>query len=65
MKVLVTGGTGSFGRLFVRTVLEQHQPKRLIAFSRDELKQFEMRQHLSAPYDPTTNWLPSGSFMIT
>ena len=47
--VLVTGATGSFGKRFIKTVLEQHKPARLIAFSRDELKQFEMRQHLSAP----------------
>jgi UDP-N-acetylglucosamine 4,6-dehydratase len=40
--VLVTGGTGSFGRHFVRTVLERYAPKRLIVFSRDELKQYEM-----------------------
>ena len=47
--VLVTGGTGSFGKRFVKAVLEQHRPKRLIVFSRDELKQFEMRQRLNAP----------------
>ena len=40
--VLVTGGTGSFGKRFVKTVLERYQPRRLIIFSRDELKQFEM-----------------------
>ena len=40
--VLITGGTGSFGKRFVKTVLERYQPKRLIVFSRDELKQFEM-----------------------
>lgn len=42
--VLVTGATGSFGKRFVRTVLERHDPKRLVVFSRDELKQFEMQQ---------------------
>ena len=47
--VLVTGATGSFGKRFVRTVLEKHKPSRLIVFSRDELKQFEMQQHLRAP----------------
>jgi UDP-N-acetylglucosamine 4,6-dehydratase/5-epimerase len=41
--VLVTGGTGSFGRKFVEVMLP-HKPKRLIVFSRDELKQHEMRQ---------------------
>ncbi len=47
--VLVTGGTGSFGKRFIKTVLEQHRPERLIVFSRDELKQFEMQQHIKAP----------------
>jgi UDP-N-acetylglucosamine 4,6-dehydratase len=42
--VLVTGGTGSFGRKFVETLLKEHTPKKLIIFSRDELKQHEMRQ---------------------
>jgi UDP-N-acetylglucosamine 4,6-dehydratase/5-epimerase len=42
--VLVTGATGSFGKRFVKTVLEQHKPRRLVIFSRDELKQFEMQQ---------------------
>lgn len=42
--VLVTGGTGSFGKKFVGTVLREKQPKKLIVFSRDELKQHEMRQ---------------------
>ena len=42
--VLVTGGTGSFGRHFIKTVIAQYKPKRLIVFSRDELKQFEMQQ---------------------
>lgn len=41
--VLITGGTGSFGRRFTETVLKQHQPKKLIIFSRDELKQSEMQ----------------------
>ena len=41
--VLVTGGTGSFGRRFTDAVLARHRPRRLIIFSRDELKQSEMR----------------------
>ena len=41
--ILVTGGTGSFGKAFVRTVLEQHDPERIVVFSRDELKQYDMR----------------------
>lgn len=43
--VLVTGGTGSFGKAFVRTVLKRYPDvKRLVIYSRDELKQFEMQQ---------------------
>ncbi len=42
--VLITGGTGSFGHQYTRTLLEQYKPKRLIIYSRDELKQFEMQQ---------------------
>lgn len=41
--VLVTGGTGSFGRKFVEVMLRDHAPAKLIIFSRDELKQHEMR----------------------
>ena len=40
--ILVTGGTGSFGKCFVRTVLEKWAPSRLVVYSRDELKQYEM-----------------------
>ena len=42
--VLVTGGTGSFGKHFLKTVIAQYKPRRLVIFSRDELKQFEMAQ---------------------
>lgn len=42
--VLVTGGTGSFGKHFVKTVIDRYKPRRLVIFSRDELKQFEMQQ---------------------
>ena len=42
--VLVTGGTGSFGKTFVRHMLDVARPKKVIVFSRDELKQHEMRQ---------------------
>ena len=42
--ILVTGGTGSFGKKFIEKVLKTYKPKRLIVFSRDELKQFEMQQ---------------------
>ncbi len=42
--VLITGGTGSFGKKFLRVALQEYRPKKLIVFSRDELKQHEMRQ---------------------
>jgi UDP-N-acetylglucosamine 4,6-dehydratase len=40
--ILITGGTGSFGRHYVKTLLESYRPKKLIIYSRDELKQYEM-----------------------
>jgi UDP-N-acetylglucosamine 4,6-dehydratase/5-epimerase len=42
--ILITGGTGSFGHAFVRHVLSHYSPRKLIIFSRDELKQYEMSQ---------------------
>jgi UDP-N-acetylglucosamine 4,6-dehydratase len=42
--ILITGGTGSFGRHYVKTLLERYRPKKLIIYSRDELKQYEMAQ---------------------
>jgi UDP-N-acetylglucosamine 4,6-dehydratase len=47
--ILITGGTGSFGKQYVRTLLERFNPKKLIVYSRDELKQFEMQQDFHAP----------------
>lgn len=47
--VLITGGTGSFGKQCIRTVLQRYKPQRLIVFSRDELKQYEMQQEFNAP----------------
>ncbi len=47
--ILITGGTGSFGKRYVQTVLERYTPKKVIIFSRDELKQFEMAQEYDAP----------------
>ncbi|MGE6450817.1 UDP-N-acetylglucosamine 4,6-dehydratase (inverting) [Shewanella baltica] len=47
--ILITGGTGSFGQKYTKTILEQYKPKRLIVFSRDELKQYEMQQIYNAP----------------
>ena len=41
--ILVTGGTGSFGNQFVKYVLENYNPKKIIIYSRDEYKQFIMR----------------------
>src|SRR5262245_61121377 len=41
--ILITGGTGSFGERFARTILEKHAPRRVVIYSRDELKQFEMQ----------------------
>jgi UDP-N-acetylglucosamine 4,6-dehydratase/5-epimerase len=40
--ILVTGGTGSFGNSFVPRTLERYNPKKIIIFSRDEMKQWEM-----------------------
>jgi UDP-N-acetylglucosamine 4,6-dehydratase len=47
--ILITGGTGSFGQGFVKHVLANHKVKRLVVFSRDELKQFEMANEISSP----------------
>ena len=45
--VLVTGGTGSFGKNFVKFLLTYHNPQKLLVFSRDEFKQFQMRKALN------------------
>ena len=50
---MITGGTGSFGKRFIQTVLERYQVRKLIVYSRDELKQFEM-QHASEYQDGKT-----------
>jgi len=42
--ILVTGGTGSFGKAFIRELLDHHDPRRIVIYSRDELKQYECRQ---------------------
>lgn len=47
--ILITGGTGSFGKKFIATLFEKYKPKRVIVYSRDELKQFEMQQSFNAP----------------
>jgi UDP-N-acetylglucosamine 4,6-dehydratase len=50
--VLITGGTGSFGKQFARIILEEFIPKKVIIYSRDEFKQFEMQKRFSQ-YDQT------------
>ncbi len=47
--ILVTGGTGSFGKSFIRELLARHSPRRVVVYSRDELKQYEMQQAFNAP----------------
>jgi UDP-N-acetylglucosamine 4,6-dehydratase/5-epimerase len=47
--ILITGGTGSFGQAFVRQLFANHRPSRVVVYSRDELKQFEMRDHFNQP----------------
>lgn len=51
LTILVSGGTGSFGKKFTSTILRKYRPQKLIIFSRDELKQFEMRRQF-AQYEP-------------
>ncbi|MEC8079984.1 MAG: polysaccharide biosynthesis protein, partial [Pseudomonadota bacterium] len=46
--ILITGGTGSFGKKYVETLLKRYKPARLIIYSRDELKQYEMQQEFDA-----------------
>ena len=52
--ILITGGTGSFGKKFIETVFNRYKPKKVIVYSRDELKQFEMQQ----------KWPDSGNYPI-
>src|ERR1700754_1667564 len=51
--ILVTGGTGSFGRRFIDTVLSRAKPRKLIVYSRDELKQSEMLIDLQERFAPS------------
>lgn len=55
--VVLTGGTGSFGKAFTKYVLKHFKPKRLVIFSRDELKQFEMAQVFSPQEYPCLEYL--------
>lgn len=45
--ILITGGTGSFGKTYTKTLLKKYKPKKIIIYSRDELKQFEMAREYS------------------
>ena len=47
--ILITGGTGSFGKKYTQIILEKYKPKKVIILSRDELKQFEMHQTFNNP----------------
>ncbi len=47
--IFITGGTGSFGKQFVATLLQDYTPNKIIIYSRDELKQYEMAQKFNAP----------------
>jgi UDP-N-acetylglucosamine 4,6-dehydratase len=47
--ILVTGGTGSFGKNFIQDILQRYRPRRVVVYSRDELKQFEMQQSFTHP----------------
>lgn len=55
--ILITGGTGSFGKKMVQVVLAEYKPKRLIIFSRDELKQLEMSQKWSPAKYPCLEYV--------
>lgn len=47
--ILITGGTGSFGKKFIGTILKNYSPKKVIVYSRDELKQYEMAAEFNSP----------------
>ena len=50
--IFVTGGTGSFGKKFIKTIFERYNPSKVIVYSRDELKQFEMQESaIFKPFD--------------
>ena len=46
-KILVTGGTGSFGKAVIKKLLKKHNPEKIVVYSRDELKQHEMSMDIS------------------
>jgi len=47
--ILITGGTGSFGKQYTKTLLQRYKPRRVVIYSRDELKQYEMAQQFTSP----------------
>ena len=47
-KILITGGTGSFGKMFIKTILKKQNPEQISIYSRDELKQFEMKNEIDS-----------------
>ena len=62
--ILITGGTGSFGKKFTDMVLKRYKPKKLIIFSRDELKQYEhQRINISTILAIGTSFSFSGKYM--
>ena len=54
--ILITGGTGSFGRNFTNLLLKKYKPQKIIIFSRDEMKQFEMEQKFSVKKYPSIRY---------
>ena len=44
--ILITGGTGSFGKSFTKFLLKNYRPRKIIIYSRDEMKQYEMSKNL-------------------
>ena len=54
--IFVTGGTGSFGQKFIQTILKNFNPKKIIVFSRDELKQFELQRIYPGKDYPTVRF---------
>ena len=54
--ILITGGTGSFGKKFIKTILGKYKPNKVIIYSRDELKQFELQQELPGNIYPAMRY---------
>jgi FlaA1/EpsC-like NDP-sugar epimerase len=48
--IFITGGTASFGKHFIRRILKDYKPNKIVVFSRDELKQFEMQDEFNSAY---------------